>query len=136
MVFREEEAWDGSIDKLVGEEAVTPHVEDEQGTHGGQLTPHTPAAMTHAKMPGTHENGEPSSVGGWQGTRSEVSNESNPILASLRNRVRSHKTRILRELYEQNDEVDQVSNFAFIACDHVYFDEAVKKDVWIKAMDE
>ena len=66
----------------------------------------------------------------------KVSNESNPTLASLRNRVRGQKTRSLRELYEQNDEVDQVSNFAFIACDLVDFDEAVKKDVWIKAMDE
>jgi len=38
VVFKEEEAWDGSIDKLVGEEAVTPHAEDEEdehGTHGG-----------------------------------------------------------------------------------------------------
>ena len=25
VVFKEEEAWDGSIDKLVGEEVVTPH---------------------------------------------------------------------------------------------------------------
>ena len=39
-------------------------------------------------------------------------------------------------MYEHNEEVDQVSNFAFIACDPVDFDEAVKKDVWIKAMDE
>ena len=39
-------------------------------------------------------------------------------------------------MYEQNEEVDQVSNFAFIACDPVDFREAVKKDIWIKAMDE
>ena len=70
MVFKEE-AWDGSIDKLVGEEAVTPHAEyeeDEQGTHGGQLTPHTPAARTLARTPRAHEHGEPLSVGGRQGT--------------------------------------------------------------------
>ena len=30
VVFKEEEAWDGSIDKLAGEEAVTPHAKDEQ----------------------------------------------------------------------------------------------------------
>ena len=30
VVFKEEEAWDGSIGKLVGEEAVTPHAEDEE----------------------------------------------------------------------------------------------------------
>ena len=39
-------------------------------------------------------------------------------------------------MYEKNEEVDQVSNFAFIACDPVDFDEVVKRDVWIKAMDE
>ena len=39
-------------------------------------------------------------------------------------------------MYDQNEEVDQVSNFAFIACDPIDFVEAVKKDVWIKAMDE
>ena len=57
-------------------------------------------------------------------------------MASLRNRVKGQKTRSLRELYDKNEEVDQVSNFAFIACDPVDFDEAVKNDVWIKVMDE
>ena len=47
------------------------------------------------------------------------------MLDSLRNRVRGQKTRILKELYDQNEEVDQVSNFAFIACDLVDFDEVV-----------
>ena len=51
---------------------------------------------------------------------------------SLRNRVRGQKTRSLRELYFQNEEVDQVSNFAFIACDPIDFDENVS----IKSMDE
>ena len=40
-------------------------------------------------------------------------------------------TIILRELYDQ-DEVDKISNFAFISCDPVDFDEGVKRDVWIK----
>ena len=30
VVFKEEETWDGSIDKLVEEDAITPHVEDEE----------------------------------------------------------------------------------------------------------
>ena len=67
---------------------------------------------------------------------SEVNNESNPTLDSLRNRVRGQKTRILRELYEQNEEVDQVSNFALIACDPITFDDVVNEEVWVKAMDE
>ena len=57
-------------------------------------------------------------------------------MASLRNKVRGQNTRSLRELYEHNDEVDQVSNFSFIACDPIDFDEAIKNDVWIKSMDE
>ena len=52
------------------------------------MTPHTLEARTPSRMPRTHEHGEPSSVGGRQGTGSKVSNESNPTLASLRNRVR------------------------------------------------
>jgi hypothetical protein len=39
-------------------------------------------------------------------------------------------------LYDQNQEVDQISNFAFIAYDPVSYDEAAKEDVRIKAMDE
>ena len=83
-----------------------------------------------------HEHGEPSHISGQKGTVSKVTNESNPTLTSLINRVRGQKTRILRELYDQNEEVDKVSNFAFIASDPVDFDEDVKKNVWIKAMDE
>ena len=64
------------------------------------MTPHTPVARTPARMPRTDEHGEPSSVGGRQGIGSEVSNESNPTLASLRNRVRGQKTKSLRKLYE------------------------------------
>ena len=67
VVFKEEEAWDGSFDKLVGEDVVAPHAEDEedeQGTHGGQLTPHTLAVRTIARTPRTHEHGEPSNIGG------------------------------------------------------------------------
>ena len=138
-MFKEEEAWDENTDKLVDEDVVTPRAEDEedeQEIHGAKLTPHTPTVRTPVRMPITHEHGEPSNIDEWKGTGSEVSNESNPILASLRNRVRGQKTRSLRELYDQNEEVDQVSNFSFIACDLVDFDEVVKKDVWIKAMDE
>jgi hypothetical protein len=39
-------------------------------------------------------------------------------------------------LYDHDEEVDQISNFALMACDHVSFDEVTKEDVWIKEMDE
>ena len=43
----------------------------------------------------THERGEPSGHGGHQ-SDSQVSSESNPTLASLRNRFKGQKTRSLR----------------------------------------
>ena len=54
VVFKEEEAWDGSIDKLVEEDIVTPQADDEadeQGIHGGQLTPHTTVVRTPVRTP-------------------------------------------------------------------------------------
>jgi hypothetical protein len=128
--FKEEEDWDGRIDKIVLGGAEIPHEDDdgdEQDIQGGQLTPrsHTPATRTlvrkspgvipsQLRTPKIYEFGEPSGHGGQQ-TKSEVSDESNSTLASLRNKIRGHKTRSLKELYEKNDEVDQVSNFALIA---------------------
>ena len=52
---------------------------------------YTPAVRTHVRTLIIHEHGEPSSVGGRQGTGSEVINESNPTLASLRKIVREKK---------------------------------------------
>jgi hypothetical protein len=142
--FKEEEAWDGSIDKHVLEGAVLP-CEDDDGAEkdegGGQLVPHThtPVGISHTReapdispykfrMPRTHKRGEPSGHGGHQ-IDSQVSSEPNPTLSSLKNRIKGQKTRISRELYDQNEEVDQVSNFSLMACDPVSFDEAAKEDV-------
>jgi len=47
----------------------------------------------------------------------------------LKNKFKGEKTRSLRELYDQNDEVDWVSNFTLIAYDLVTSDEAAKEDV-------
>ena len=66
----------------------------------------------------------------------DVRNGSNTTLATLMNRIRGQKTRHLRELYEKNEEVDQVSNFALIAYDLVDFDEAIKEEVWVEAIHE
>ena len=73
------------------------------------------------RKPETYEHGDPSGHGGQQ-TWSEVSDESNNTLSSSRNKIRGQKTRSLRELYEKNDEVDQVSNFILIGYDPVNLD--------------
>jgi len=118
----------------------------EQAEGGGQLVPHMPATRTptreapdinpsQLRTPRTHERGEPSGHGGHQ-TDSHVSSESNPTLASLNNRFKNQKIRNLKDLYDQNEEVDQVSHFALMACDPISFDEAAKEGVWIKSMDD
>jgi hypothetical protein len=130
---------------------VLPREDDdgaEQAEGGRRLVPHahTPAARSPAReaqdiipsqfrTPRTHERGEPSGHSGHQ-TDSQVSSESNPTLASLKNRFKGQKTRSIRDLYGQNEEVDRVSNLPLMVCDPVSFDEAAKEDVWIKAMDE
>ena len=38
-------------------------------------------------------------------------------------------------MYEKNEEVDQVSNFALIAYDPTNFDEVIKEELWVKYMD-
>jgi hypothetical protein len=120
----------------------------EQADGDGQMVPHvhTPAARSPTsqaldiissqfRMPRTHERGEPSGHGGHQ-SDSQVSSESNPTLASLRNGFKGQKTIMLRELYDHNEEVDQISNFVLMACDPVSFDEDAKNALSIKKMVE
>ena len=54
----------------------------------------------------------------------------------MKNIFKGQNTRSLRELYDQNEEVDWIENFALMACDPLSFNEDSKEDVWIKAMDE
>jgi hypothetical protein len=122
---------------------VLPREDDdgaEQVEEDGQMVPHahTPATRSPTMLapdfspsqfrtPRTHERGEPFGYSGHQ-SDSQVSSESNPTLASLRNIFKEQKTRSLRELYDQNEEVDHISNFSLMACDPVSFDEATKED--------
>jgi hypothetical protein len=80
-------------------------------------------------------SGEPSCHGGKH-TISKVSDESNATLDSLRNIIKGQNTISLKELYEKNDEVHQVSNFTLIAHDPVNCDDVVKKEVWVEFMNQ
>jgi hypothetical protein len=42
----------------------------------------------------------------------------------------------LREIYEQNDDMDQQAHFALLSCQPIYFEEAVKEEKWVHAMNE
>lgn len=100
--FKEEEAWDGSIAKSVAETTVLSHGddnEDEKEIQARQPIPYTSTASMpisqspsvsplQFRTPRNHEHGEPSSYGGQQTTGSEVSNDSNPAIATLKNRIK------------------------------------------------
>jgi hypothetical protein len=109
--FKEDEAWDGSIDKPILEGALLPREDDvgvQEAKGGEQLVPHAHTPPTRSptrqsldfspskfRTPINHERGEPSRHGGHQ-SDSHASSESNPTLASLRKKFKGQKTRILR----------------------------------------
>jgi hypothetical protein len=63
---------------------------------------------------------------------SSSSNDSYPTIANLRNQ----RTKPLREIYEQNDNMDQQTHLALISYQPIYFEEAVKEEKWVDAMNE
>lgn len=68
--------------------------------------------------------------------RLEVSGDSNPTLATLRNIIRGKKTNDLRDLYEWDEEVYRFLIFYLIAYDPIHFDEIIIDELWVKDMDE
>ena len=65
----------------------------------------------------------------------QLSNDSNPIIAQLISRYRSNKTSwSLQDIYEQEDMMNSQSNFALFSQDPIYFEDAIKEEQWINAM--
>jgi hypothetical protein len=58
--------------------------------------------------------------------------DSDPTIAYLRN----YKTRSLREIYEQLQDLDQEEQFSLLSYQPTYFQEAVKEEQWFHAMNE
>jgi hypothetical protein len=44
--------------------------------------------------------------------------------------------RSLREIYEQLDDLDQQAQFSLLSYQPIYFEEAVKEEKWVRAMNE
>ena len=66
---------------------------------------------------------------------SNVSDKSNSTFSTPS--YKGKKTRSLKEIYDREEEnLDIYSNFSLFSYDPLYFDEAIKEDKWIKAMDE
>jgi hypothetical protein len=50
--------------------------------------------------------------------------------------VENQRTRSIREIYEQNNDIEQQSHFSLLSCQPTYFEEAVKEEHWVQAMNE
>jgi hypothetical protein len=130
VVFKEEESWDGNIDKTI---TGTRILYEEQGEKGlGEQS------NEQGGTPSSIPQEENSQRQGEQGETSspQVSYDSNPTLESLRSRLRGKKTRSLHEIYDQGDRIDLQSNFALFTQDPIYFEDAIKEEHWINAMNE
>jgi hypothetical protein len=132
--FKEDEAWDGSIDMTISVGAAVPQEGDEveeQIAQGGQQGSQTQSLVigTPTRTPRNYVQGEPSSPASQSIPNYQSSSESDPTIASLRSR----KTRSLRELYE---DLDVHSNFALFTYQPTCFEEVVKEEKWVQAMDE
>jgi hypothetical protein len=84
---------------------MVPHAHTHAARSPTRQTPDF--SPSQFRTPRTHEHAEPSRHGGLH-SDSQVSSESNPTLTSLRNRFKGKNTRILRELYDQNEEINQI----------------------------
>ena len=64
-------------------------------------------------------------------------NQHTPSVSNTPSTKKGKKMRSLKDIYDQGDEsVDFCSKFAFFSCDPFYFEEAVKEEHQVKAMDE
>ena len=129
--FLEEEAWDGTLDKT---NKVASSVPEENKTQDVHSTTQTDVPTTPTRAPTTPSTTTPASTNN--------SESSNPTLASLRSRSinTSRKTRSLRDIYDELQDAennDSCIKFPLLAhCDPISFEEAIKVDKWISAMDE
>ena len=118
--FEEEVSWHENDNKQVTRGAPILQSDDELKEQGTQSTPNTPSRNF---------------VQGASPPSSNVSDKSDSTFSTPS--YKGKKTRSLKEIYDQEEEnVDIYSNFALFSCDPLYFDEAIKEDKWIKAMDE
>ena len=123
--FKENEAWDGSIDKKIFIGVVIPQEEDEaeehisQGGHQGSQT-QSPIRDIPTRTTRNCVQGESSILVAW----STPTSQSRSAFDSTISSIRSRKTRNLREIYE---DLNVYSNLALFACQPTFFEEAIKE---------
>ena len=121
VIFKEEEAWAGNMDEVIRIGAPIPNEEEheEQVGQPNQTRPSTPERNYGQGQSKNHQNQHTLSVSNTPSIR------------------KGKQNRILKDIYDQEEEsLDFGSNFAFFSCDPLCFEAAVKKEHWIKAMDD
>jgi len=117
--FQEDKSWDNQTSEILVDH-IPSIQEDKQVEATGQQA--SPPRLPRLQVQGQGEQTEHSS--------SSSINDSNPTIANLRNQ----KIRSLREIYEWNDGMDQQAHFAMLSYQPVYFEEEVKVEKWVHAM--
>lgn len=127
FVFKEEDAWDGSIDKSILVGTSIPHDEEEEKDQESQDNQTNIQEGSPSRTP-KREQGESSN--------SKIRNDSNPTLASLRPRTKEKKFKTMQEIYGQEDGIDLQSNFTLFSQDPIYYEEEIKEKYWINIVNE
>lgn len=120
--FAEEEAWDGSVQRTVN--VVGTGQDDEEG-----VTVYTPPVQNQNQQGAAILGGDNSSEG-----QASSTSTSETSVAPLRRQ----KYKSLTEVYQQEQGEGSTALFSLFSPtgDPVHFEEAVKEEKWIKAMDE
>lgn len=130
VIFKEEESWDGSIDKSI---AGTPTLYEQDGKdqeNQEDQSNEQRGSLSRSSQGNSIQMGDEQR----EFSSPQVSNNSNPTIEQLRSRYRSNKTRSLQDIYEQEDMMNSQSNFALFSQDPIYFKDAIKEEQWINAM--
>ena len=140
MQFIEEEAWDGSIEKIVNVKSCLSHDEDEEDVAERNTSSVAPPPPTQGQQ-GTPQAGMRTPL-----RRNESASPSTPHGADLSASSstttpseRGTRFRNLNDIYEKEAENEGMNYLFALYChvdDPIHFEEAVKDKKWIEAMDD
>eukprot|EP00253_Pinus_taeda_P015476 PITA_15476 len=125
VVFKEQEAWNGAVDKPV--DAQVPLMEEDDVVEKEQQESQvkTPNRNTPTRTPRFSKQHGPSSR--------STSQESPSNQSSDESRNGKRKMRSLKDIY---DDLDVSSNFSLLSFQPSSFEKVIRDENWVQAMDE
>eukprot|EP00253_Pinus_taeda_P012378 PITA_12378 len=130
VLFIEEEAWDGSIEKTMNVKNCLSHDKDDEEM--AEIHPQTAAPTKEQQGTPMRRNGSASPSTPQSGNSSASSSTCTP-------NERGKKFRNLSDIYEQEAANEGMNSLFELYChvdDPIHFEEAIKDKKWIEAMDE